>query len=89
MRRVRKPSHTYAKHISTVKNQNMEARWYYTFQPYCISILLSQIVIQYYMNITLLERTKGRFTKYEEVDAHRLERILERWTKKVWKVKKQ
>jgi len=41
------------------------------------------------MNIIFLERTKVRFTKwftkYEQVDAHELERILESRTKEVWK----
>jgi len=41
----------------------MEAQWYYTFQHYSTSTLLSLYVIQYYINITSLERTKVRFIR--------------------------
>jgi len=39
-------------------NKSMKAYWYYTFQHYSPSTLLSQYVIQYYMNTTSLERKK-------------------------------
>jgi len=55
--------------ISTDKNQNTEAQWWYTFQQNNTSTLLSQRVIQYYMNITLPKNAKiwfiKRFTGYK------------------------
>jgi len=74
--RAEKFSHTYTKHISTVRNHSTEVQWCYTFQHYSLSTLLSRYVIQYYMNIISLERTKVQFTRDVQctklVDTHEL-----------------
>ena len=77
----------YAKHISTVRNQSAKAQWLYIFQHYSLSTVLSQRVIQYYMNITSLDHTKifitGDLHDMILVNTHELEKDLKSWTKEM------
>ena len=87
IRRAEIPSYTYAKHNSTVRNQSTEVQWYYKFQHYSPSRVLSQHVIQYYKNITSMDHTKIRITEDLRdmilVNAHEWEMKLQILTEKM------
>ena len=58
-------NHVYTLSFSTCKIQGAEAQWSYTFQQKSNSTWLSQRMIQYYRNITLLKIQKN--TIHEEI----------------------